>query len=183
MFRPKSDADGGVLNVIRGTKGGRGRVNQARTEYQRDVLRRAAEMAGNGSMMPPEYNLKKWESHYNWVMHREQITRKGLGITSHGLRHEYAHERYEDRLGVEPPVKGGGKPGMDTGDIDTQKRLLSHELGHSRPGIIGCYSGSPKPSAKGKGTGPAGAGIGGMETAASGVSGMESMASVTNEGL
>ncbi len=176
MFRPKSDIGDGMLNLFRGTKGGRGRVNQVKTEYQRDVLNRATALAGNGSMMPAEYNLKKWESHYNWVMHREQITRKGLGITSHGLRHEYAHERYEDMLGVEPPVKGGGKPDMDADGINARKHRLSLELGHSRPGIIGCYSGSPKARVPKKKSG-----LANMEAVGMAASSMESMASVPDE--
>jgi hypothetical protein len=81
-------------------------------------------------------------------MHREKVTRKGLGITSHGLRHEYVHERYEEKLGVVAPVKGGGKPDMDADDANAKKRMISEELGHSRPQIIGCYSGSPKTAAK-----------------------------------
>jgi integrase len=148
MPRPKSDADGIVLNILRGAKNGRVRMVPVRTEYQADVLSRATRMAGNGSMMPAEYSLAQWENHYNWVMHREKVTRKGLGITSHGLRHEYVHGRYEEKLGVAAPVKGGGKPGMDAADANAQKRMISEELGHSRPQIIGCYSGSPKTAAK-----------------------------------
>ena len=146
MLRPKSNLEGGMLHVLNGTKGGRTRMVPVRTEYQRELLGRACQMAGNGSLIPPHYSLAKWESHYNWVMHREQITRKGLRVTSHGLRHEYAHERYADRLGVEAPVKGGGRPDMDTDAANAEKRWLSRELGHSRPQIIGCYSGSPQKS-------------------------------------
>ena len=176
MLRPKTNADGIVLNILRGAKNGRVRMVPVKTEYQAGVLKRATALAGNGSMMPAEYNLKKWESHYNWVMHREQITRKGLGITSHGLRHEYVHEEYEGRLGVKPPVKGGRKPDMDTADINAQKHMISEELGHSRPRIIGCYSGSPKARVPKKKSGPAN-----MEAVGMAASSMESVASVPDE--
>ena len=149
-----------------------------RTEYQRELLGRACQMAGNGSLIPPHYSLAKWESHYNWVMHREQITRKGLGITSHGLRHEYVHDKYAERLGVKPPVKGGGMPDMGTADINAQKHMISEELGHSRPRIIRCYSGSPKTRVPKKKASPMDMDAGGMAVPASG---MESMASVSNE--
>ncbi len=178
MFRPKTDTDGGMLNLFRGTKGGRARIMPVKTECQADVLKRATALAGNGSMMPAEYNLKKWESHYNWVMHREQITRKGMGITSHGLRHEYVHDEYEGRLGVKPPVKGGGMPDMGTDDINAQKHMISEGLGHSRPSIIGCYSGSPKTRVPKKKASLVNMDTGGMAVSASG---METMASVPNE--
>ena len=111
-------------------------------------------------------------------MHREQITRKGLGITSHGLRHEYVHGEYKGRLGVEPPVKGGGAPDMGADDINAQKHRMSEGMGHSRTSIIGCYSGSPKTRVPKKKAGPRNMDAGGMAVPAPG---MDSMASVPDE--
>ena len=38
------------------------------------------------------------------------VTQKALGVTPHGLQHEYAGERYEAVAGAAPPVRGGARP-------------------------------------------------------------------------
>jgi integrase len=68
------------------------------------------------------------------------VTKAALGITSHGLRHEYASERYETFADAPSPIRGGaGKkvPGDDRARIQ-----VAQELGHARRSITNAYYGS-----------------------------------------
>jgi len=120
-------------------KGGRERTLPVRTEYQRDVLKRVAEMAGKGSLIPVaetyKEQLKRYENYTN---------RAGLHKL-HGLRHEYAQTRYRELTGWESPVKGGQKyreltPEMKANDL-AARLAISEELGHSREAITAVYLG------------------------------------------
>ncbi|MBF0609520.1 MAG: Fis family transcriptional regulator [Magnetococcales bacterium] len=131
------------VHVFRGTKGGRSRRVPVDTEAKVEVLQRALAMAGpDGSMMPANYTLKRWLSHYDYFLQKLGITKQGLGVTSHGLRHEYVHGRYQERMGVPAPVRGGEKPAMTTDERRVAERHISEEMGHSRPSIVTAYSGS-----------------------------------------
>ena len=67
------------------------------------------------------------------------MTHKVLGVTPHGLRHEYAGDRYEALAGVAAPVRGGTATDPAT---DTRARLaVAEELGHSRAQIASAYLG------------------------------------------
>ena len=62
---------------------------------------------------------------YFVVMRAAGITRKGLGITSHGLRKEIANKTYFDLPGVKSPVQGG--PPIDrVVDREARLRLVEH---------------------------------------------------------
>jgi integrase len=66
------------------------------------------------------------------------ISRKD-GITSHGLRHGYANDRYQQLTGEASPVRGGQMPDRDT---DRAARLeVAEELGHSRESVTTHYLG------------------------------------------
>lgn len=120
-------------------KGGRERVLPIRTEYQRDVLRRVAELAGKGSLIPTDKTyidqLKKYENYTN---------RAGLNKL-HGLRHEYAQKRYRELTGWESPVSGGPKSRELTAEMKAKdlaaRLIISEELGHSREAITAVYLG------------------------------------------
>ncbi len=67
------------------------------------------------------------------------LTRKQLGVTPYGARHQYAGDRYEQCAGEPPPVRGG-KP-IDR-ELDKAARLqVARDLGHSRESITGAYLG------------------------------------------
>lgn len=120
-------------------KGGRERVVPVRTDYQRDVLRRVGEFAGKGSLIAPEESYKEQLKRY------ENTTNRAGLHKLHGLRHEYAQNRYLELTGWECPVRGGPSvkqltPEMK--DVDRSVRLLiSEELGHSREQITAVYLG------------------------------------------
>ena len=97
----------GHLHVIDGTKGGRPRLVPIDAEWQYEVLIRAARLANprTGSMIPEPWSLKKWYRHFYHVLQKAGITRGGLGVTVHGLRHAYLQRMYEQITGVPAPIK------------------------------------------------------------------------------
>ena len=121
------------------TKGGRGRVVPIRTADQRWALGKVAEMAGKGSLIPPErtyvQQLKIYEAELNKA-----------GISgAHGLRHSYAQRRYEELTGWKAPHAGGPKSkalSPEQKAADREARLtVSAELGHGREEITVVYLG------------------------------------------
>lgn len=120
-------------------KGGRARVTPIRNDYQRDVLRRVAALAGSGSLIPKDQQYKEQLKRYE-----NETNRAGLNKL-HGLRHEYAQRRYKELTGWESPVKGGLNHKQLTPEqkeVDRAVRLtISEELGHSREAITAVYLG------------------------------------------
>lgn len=87
----------------------------------------------------PERTLVQNLNRLGNVMKKFGLTKKALGVTAHGLRHEYAGDRYEAAAGVSPSVRGGTRPDRGT---DQRARLqVARELGHSRVQIVSAYLG------------------------------------------
>ena len=142
LLQPSRDTVGDrYLRIVAGTKGGRPRVVPIETGQQRMVLDEAHEYAGKTgrSMIPPEYELGQWLRHCRHILARNGITRKA-GLVSHGLRHQYANDTYEQLTGVASPVRGGLSR-VDTAQ-DRRARLdVSGRLGHAREAITEAYYG------------------------------------------
>ena len=130
------------LEVNRGTKGGRLRYVPIDTPEKRAALEHAKRVAlhETSSLAHPALSLKQaMKRFYNVVHRRFGISRAELGITAHGLRHQYVSERYEQRTGEPPPVRGG-KP-IDR-ELDRAARLsVANEVGHSRENVTTAYLG------------------------------------------
>lgn len=121
------------------TKGGREREIPIRNEQQRMLLDEARQLAGNGSLIPVGKN-------YVQQMQRYKAQCQAAGIYHvHGLRHQYAQERYRELTGWLCPAQGGPKSRgltLEQKGLDRQARLIiSGELGHSREGILTTYIG------------------------------------------
>jgi len=132
------------LDTHRGTKGGRRRFVPIDSDAKRSAVEFARRVAvrTQDSLIDPRYNFLQADRRMRTVLERFGVTRKSLGITSHGLRHQYAIERYRDKTGVPPPVQGG--PPVDV-QLDTGARLeIAEELGHSRTQITNAYLGSTR---------------------------------------
>jgi integrase len=140
QLRPHLADKGTFLSITHGTKGGRDRVEPIRTPQQRALLEQAKVFCTtrSSSTSDPQQKLHQWKSHYYQVVRACCITRRD-GITSHGLRHEYANERYRDLTGAESPVRGGGPADRDT-DL-AARHIVAEELGHSREGVTTHYLG------------------------------------------
>lgn len=169
MFRPHTDvisaaqagkpSDGPAfyLDTHRGTKGGRERlfpVDNAVREDAIDYARRVA-VGVDDSVSDPRLTLLQAMRRLRYVMERFGVTRAGLGVVPHGLRHEGAAEDFEQMTGVAPPIAGG--PPADP-DIDHRARVeISNRLGHGRTQITNVYLGqSPVMRSKARKAPPAG---------------------------
>lgn len=143
MLRPYLADKGVYLDVSVGTKGGRPRVVSINTREQRALLEQAKAMAPSktASISDPAKSLKQWKNHYYYVLKACKVG-KEFGLTAHGLRHAYAHNRYKELSGQESPVRGGKVADRET---DRAARLqLAEELGHSRECVTTYYLGRDK---------------------------------------
>lgn len=140
QLRPYVADRGAYLSVTHGTKGGRDRVEPIRTAQQREILEKAKGFCATpaSSTSDPGRKLHQWKNHYYQVVRSCGITRRD-GITSHGLRHQYANDRYQQLAGVESPVRGGGTVDPDADRV--ARLVLAEELGHSRESITDHYLG------------------------------------------
>ncbi|HQR19532.1 MAG TPA: integrase domain-containing protein [Burkholderiaceae bacterium] len=140
-FRAVTDG-GGALQLLRGTKGGRARQVPIDTEAKRAALELARRVAVSdaGHLGDPRRSLEQNRARFYTVLARFGITRRGRGVTAHGLRHQYANDRYQDFAGAPSPVRGGER--LDR-DADRHARLqVAEELGHARENISTAYLGA-----------------------------------------
>lgn len=139
-FQP-AVADKGQAIELKGSwcKGGRERTVPLTTALQREVLDRAHQLAGKGSMIPPEKSYKAWLATY------EKATNQAGLRELHGLRHGYAQQRFEVLTGFKAPVAGGPRRealSEQQKALDYAARMqISAELGHGREEITAVYLG------------------------------------------
>ncbi|MCG8060559.1 MAG: integrase domain-containing protein [Candidatus Thiodiazotropha endolucinida] len=119
------------------TKGGKGRDVPVRTDVQRELLKRAHQLAGRESLIPQDRNYVQ-----QLRVYERQTANAGLSKL-HGLRHAYAQARYEELTGWKAPAAGGPitkalSPGQKVMDRQA-RRIVSRELGHIREQITSVY--------------------------------------------
>jgi len=121
------------------TKGGKARTIPVRTLDQREVLDRAHRLAGGGSLIPSDRNYRQ-----QLRVYERHTANAGLSKL-HGLRHQYAQDRYEELNGWKAPAAGGPPARALSAEkraLDREARLIiSRELGHERPGVVAVYCG------------------------------------------
>lgn len=143
QFRPHAaDAYGGKIICVRwGTKGGRERFEPVETAEQRRVLDLAKSFAAdlNASVSDPNLSLKSARGLYWRTVARFGITKRALGVTSHGLRHGYACDKYKQLTGQDAPVRGGGEVPEDLHRFAEDQ--IARDCGHSRSAIVKAYIG------------------------------------------
>jgi hypothetical protein len=121
------------------TKGGRPREIPVRTAEQRQLLQEARSLAGQGSLIPAQKS-------YVEQLRRFEHQCAAAGIRRvHGLRHQYAQNRYRELTGWSAPAAGGPHARELTTsqrEIDHAARLkISAELGHEREQVVAVYLG------------------------------------------
>lgn len=127
-----------MLAVTRGTKGGRPR--QVPIERKIAILEEAARLSNGvtGSTIPAGRTLKQWRDWYYYVLGKHGVTKSGIGVTSHGLRHEYLQTLYEQVAEVPAPIKGSSsRPDPDA--HEDAKRRVVEAAGHSRVSKANAY--------------------------------------------
>lgn len=159
QFKPYKIDEGGVLRVRDGTKGGRERLVPVDSDYQKKVLAEAKAFASKsgGSLGNPQKDLKQNIDRFSYVMKKLGITKEGMGVTAHGLRHQRLNDLFEEIAGVPSPVRqmtaaGGPVPsiadGIDKGDDPARwkqaQQIVSNVAGHGRLSISSAYTGSAR---------------------------------------
>lgn len=146
MLKPMAADQGKNLFVTDGTKGGRARMVPIDTDEKRALLERAKEIAkGNvrGVLsVKPSMSLRQAISRYYHLARKVGIEKKALGVTLHGLRHEFAGSLFKQITGVEAPVNGGHLNDEDL--VRRAMQITSEQLGHSRRHAGAAYLGSKR---------------------------------------
>ncbi|MGZ5692561.1 MAG: integrase domain-containing protein [Burkholderiales bacterium] len=130
------------LRIANGSKGGRERFIPLELPERIAAIEHAQALAAipDSHMGRPSHSLKQAMRRFDSVMKKFGITKKQLGVTSHGLRHEMLIDRFERLTGELPPVRGGVKL---PAEIDTAARQEVAELaGHARKRASGAYLGA-----------------------------------------
>lgn len=132
------------LVLFKGTKGGRRRVLPVDSERKRLALARAMDVARgpNDHLGHPGRTLKQNLRRIDYVMAKLGLTHQALGVTGHGLRHEFANDLYEAEAGSTSPLRGGEvvEPALDR----PARLKVAEALGHGRLQISGAYLGGLK---------------------------------------
>ena len=129
------------LRIMAGSKGGRGRFVPIDSEARLAAIQYAKRVVADldGHVGPPT-GLKQSMRRYHYVLEKFGVTKKALGVTGHGLRHEVLNDHYERRTGAKSPVRGGGAVAPE---LDTQARLEVADLaGHARKRASNAYCGA-----------------------------------------
>lgn len=139
-FQPKLADKGEYIGLKPSwTKGGRYREIPITTPRQRALLNEAAELAGQGSLIP---DGKTYVQH---LKSYERLTIQAGLKNNHGLRHNYAQWRYQALTGQPCAAAGGLTRASMTAEqwqADRAARWeISSELGHGRIDIVDAYLG------------------------------------------
>ena len=124
-----------------GSKGGRERFVPLDTSERIAAVEHAQTVvsAPDGHMGHPAHSLKQALRRFNYVLERFGVTRKELGVTAHGLRHEVLINEFQNITGAVPPVRGGARLPRK---IDEPARQEVAELaGHARKRASSAYLG------------------------------------------
>lgn len=152
-IRPHEADRGTHLNVVDGTKGGKPRsvefsTDAGKSQQQRAALERAKQLAAGhprGILAIGGLRLQQSRNHVNYVLRKFGITRKGLGITQHGLRHQFGCDLFSELTGLPAPVLARAPAAayeQQAAGVLAGRRTLSRQMGHERTSITGAYTGS-----------------------------------------
>lgn len=136
--------DGRFLSVLDGTKGGRHRMVPIENDYQREALSQAQALSDkrSGRIYQRDKTQKQAYNRARYVMRKLGLTRDELGVTAHGLRHQYAQSSYTKITGVPTPIEGGAPEQIDRFSHTQACYEVMERLGHSRVDVGGSYYGS-----------------------------------------
>lgn len=156
LFQPNLCDRGTHIVLERGAKGGRIRTVSVITPEQAELLSRIKTFAPvrASTMIPPEFTLIAYRNRIYGLTRRLGLTRQ-KGLALHGLRHEYAAQRYAGITGHPAPLRTDER--VDPENDLAARFAIAQDLGHSRPHIVGCYLGGrrlvTRPPAKSEPTG------------------------------
>lgn len=129
------------VRISHGAKGGRTRDVPVTTVEQRDLLDRCCNAVASGMYVgAPDMTSAQSRARFYYVVRKFGISKKDLGVVSHGLRHQYVNDGFERDAGRPSPVRGGR--GKAPGDQRARTRA-ARALGHGRTRVTSCYLGQP----------------------------------------
>ncbi|MCG8529190.1 MAG: integrase domain-containing protein [Desulfovibrionales bacterium] len=144
----------GSIYISAGTKGGRDRKILEPTKGQIDAVKGLDGFTGrHGNSWPDNMSEAAWEKYVYKVMSKMGLTIQACGASLHGLRHAFAHARYEELTNLRPPCLFSTpsdyrdaalqEHGSEWRDVhDRAVNILAHELGHNRSDVVANYIGS-----------------------------------------
>ena len=137
---------GKVIEIYEGTKGGRLRRIPLDTEHKRAVFEWARNVAASGRggrIRWPNLTWKQARRHYYYLLAEKLgVNLKEMGVSSHGLRHGYAQDKYQDLTGLPPPISGADPKRVDPVKHREAGIEVSRDLGHGRTQVTTSYYGS-----------------------------------------
>ena len=164
LLRPHLADQGVYIEIARGTKGRRERVHSVVRPRERELLERIKTFVPNRTacLIPKGRTYRQWQDRMYYLLKKNGVSRKLVGTSSHGLRHEHLNDLYRELTGTQSPVRGGAP--VDRGLDRYARTEVAETAGHARPGIASCYLGRVilrLPAPKGRSSGRAKASPGG----------------------
>lgn len=152
-LEPRAADEGNKLVITKGTKGGRPRTvdfdpDPVINEWQRDLIERAKVLAQKHPqrrLTSPGRSDKQMRGYFNRTLAKCGVTMKELGVTSHGLRHEFAARIFTAKSGLPPQAESSMPATEYKSKAETVKEARLHtseQLGHWREDITSSYLGS-----------------------------------------
>ena len=113
-------------------------------DWQVELLKDVTSIADGktGKLMERGKTVEQSIRRVRWQMEKRGLVLAEAGVTAHGLRHQYMHERFKELTGVDAPVKGGDISSLDKQEFDNETEKLMERAGHSRKTIGASYYGS-----------------------------------------
>lgn len=134
-----------TITIWEGTKGGRQRYVKADTPAQKAVLKNALVVSGShpsGRLRWPGLTWRQAQNRFYHYCRQLGIRKSELGVTAHGLRHEYAQIQYRGLTGKVTPVEGGSASEINPALHRAASMAVSQLMGHARLGVTTAYYGS-----------------------------------------
>lgn len=144
----------GNIYISAGTKGGRDRILLNPTKEQVDAVKGLTHFIGrHGNSWPDNMSEAAWEKYVYKILGKMGLCIRACGASLHGLRHAFAHARYEELTNLRPPClyscpseyrEVAYREHGDEWRIvhDQAVNILAHELGHNRSDVVANYIGS-----------------------------------------
>ena len=135
----------GRVNIVAGTKGGRGKYVDRWVpvcDPAMQAIRFAEKVIGHEPKLVPEnQSLAQWLPRVSngWTNVASPL---GLG-NLRDLRAAYACDRYAQLTGTQAPVIAGGRTAPRNVDREA-RQIIAQELGHNRIDVIAAYIGSAR---------------------------------------
>jgi hypothetical protein len=127
--------------IRQGAKNGRQRFVPMNTpqrvaaiEYAQTVAMGPEAHLGN-----PSHDLKRNLRHFDYTVAKFGVTRRKLGVTAHGLRHEALIDEFVAQTGQQPPVRGGVE--RPAAAEEAARLAVPRLAGHSRKRASSAYLG------------------------------------------